>query len=168
MFWCEHFEEDFKYRPIFKEVNKAILFSKGEVGLIVQQVVPSLTVLEKRRIFIHQCVLSGLRRSGNRQTAGRNRTRKSCDRLLSEEDSASLLLACENIRFSSLFAAGDVSRETSPAAKSTEKRMFSQATLLPRGLCPREGGDEEKRRDEGVREDVHFPLTIAHRGLTIF
>ena len=37
-------------------------------------------------------------------------------------------LACENIRFSSLFAAGDVSpRETSPVAKSEEKRMFSQA-----------------------------------------
>ena len=33
-------------------------------------------------------------------------------------------LACENIRFSSLSAAGDV---TSPAAKSEEKRMFSQA-----------------------------------------
>ena len=33
-------------------------------------------------------------------------------------------LACENIHFSSLFAAGDVS---SPAAKSEEKRMFSQA-----------------------------------------
>ena len=30
-------------------------------------------------------------------------------------------LACENIRFSPLFAAG------SPAAKSEEKRMFSQA-----------------------------------------
>ena len=28
------------------------------------------------------------------------------------------------------FAAGDVSRETSLAAKSEEKRMFSQATLL--------------------------------------
>ena len=44
------------------------------------------------------------------------------------------MLACENIRFSLLFAAGDVSRgdvpprETSPAAKSVEKRMFSQAT----------------------------------------
>ena len=41
-------------------------------------------------------------------------------------------LACENIRFSSLFAAGDVSpRETSPtvlAAKREEKQMFSQAT----------------------------------------
>ena len=36
-------------------------------------------------------------------------------------------LACENIRFSTLFAAKDVSRETSPAAKSEEKRMFSQA-----------------------------------------
>ena len=36
-------------------------------------------------------------------------------------------LACENIRFSPLFAAGDVSRERSPAAKSEEKRMFSQA-----------------------------------------
>ena len=41
-----------------------------------------------------------------------------------------LPLACENIRFSSLFATGDVSREgTSPAAKSEEKRMFLQATL---------------------------------------
>ena len=38
------------------------------------------------------------------------------------------IIACENIHFSSLFAAGDVSRETSPAAKSEEKRMFSQAT----------------------------------------
>ena len=38
-------------------------------------------------------------------------------------------IACENIRFSSLFAAGDVSpRETSPVAKSEEKRMFSQAS----------------------------------------
>lgn len=36
-------------------------------------------------------------------------------------------LACEDIRFSSLFAVGDVSRKTSPAAKSREKRMFSQA-----------------------------------------
>ena len=35
-----------------------------------------------------------------------------------------IFLACENIRFSSLFAAGDVS----PAAKSEEKRTFSQAT----------------------------------------
>ena len=42
-------------------------------------------------------------------------------------------LACENIRFSSLFAAGDVSRvrlgETSPAAKSEEKWMFSRAMV---------------------------------------
>ena len=37
------------------------------------------------------------------------------------------MLACENIHFSSLFAAGDVSRETFPAAKSEEKWMFSQA-----------------------------------------
>ena len=37
------------------------------------------------------------------------------------------IIACENIRFSSLFAAGDVPRETSPSAKSEEKRMFSQA-----------------------------------------
>ena len=42
------------------------------------------------------------------------------------------LVACENIRFSSLFAAGDdvPPRETSPVAKSEEKRMFSQATNL--------------------------------------
>ena len=37
-------------------------------------------------------------------------------------------VACQNIRFSSLFAAGDVSGETSQAAKNEEKRMFSQAT----------------------------------------
>ena len=37
-------------------------------------------------------------------------------------------LTCENIRFSSLFVDGDVSRETSPAAKSEETRMFSQAS----------------------------------------
>ena len=43
------------------------------------------------------------------------------------------VIARKNIRFSSLFAAGDVSRgghvhprETSAAAKSEEKRMFSQ------------------------------------------
>ena len=36
-------------------------------------------------------------------------------------------VACENIRFSSLFVAEDVSRETSSATKSEEKRMFSQA-----------------------------------------
>ena len=44
-------------------------------------------------------------------------------------------LACENIRFSSRFTAGHVSRETSPAAKM-EKRMFSQAPFL---LAPRKG-----------------------------
>ena len=37
--------------------------------------------------------------------------------------------ACENIRFSRLFAAGDVLRETSPAAESEKKRMFSQANV---------------------------------------
>ena len=40
-----------------------------------------------------------------------------------------LYLACEKIRFSSLFASEDVSRETSPAANSEEKRIFSQAIL---------------------------------------
>ena len=50
---------------------------------------------------------------------------------------SSHIVACENIRFSSLFADRDVSRggtcivpppETSPSAKGEEKRMFSQAT----------------------------------------
>ena len=46
-------------------------------------------------------------------------------------------LACENIRFSSPFTAGEVSREKSPAAKSEmEKRMFSQDPFL---LAPRKG-----------------------------
>ena len=35
-------------------------------------------------------------------------------------------VACENIRFFSLFVAGDVSCETSPATKSEKKRMFLQ------------------------------------------
>ena len=49
---------------------------------------------------------------------------------------ARLALACENIRFSSLVADGDDSRggnETSPVAKSEEKRMFSQARLASGG-----------------------------------
>ena len=41
-----------------------------------------------------------------------------------------VLIACEDIRFSSLFVADDVSRETSSATKSEEKRMFSQAMVL--------------------------------------
>ena len=49
-----------------------------------------------------------------------------CSALWSLSD---LCVACENIRFSSLFAAGGVSSETSPAAKSEEKRMFSLANL---------------------------------------
>ena len=47
-------------------------------------------------------------------------------------------LACENIRFSSLFVAEDVPHETSTATKREEKRMFSQArfhcTTTKRGL----------------------------------
>ena len=42
-------------------------------------------------------------------------------------------VACENIRFSSLVVAGDVSREASPATKSEEKRMFSQANRVVNG-----------------------------------
>ena len=51
------------------------------------------------------------------------------------------IIACENIRFSSLWFASSVwnfcrwvadvpPRETSPATKSEEKRMFSQATWI--------------------------------------
>ena len=39
-----------------------------------------------------------------------------------------------NILFSSLFAAGDVSHETSPATKSEEKRMVSQGKFDLAGL----------------------------------
>ena len=53
-------------------------------------------------------------------------------------------IACENIRFSSLFAAGDVSRggtrETFPSAKREEKQMFSQAIVtLTVGARAKEG-----------------------------
>lgn len=42
-------------------------------------------------------------------------------------------LACEYIRFSSFFAAWDVSRETSQRPRARVKRMFSQAktNLVP-------------------------------------
>ena len=40
------------------------------------------------------------------------------------------ILACENSRFPSLLASGDLSRETSPAARSEEKRLFSQASAI--------------------------------------
>ena len=45
-----------------------------------------------------------------------------------------IALACENSRFSSLLAAGDVSRETSLAARSECKRLFSQAKIAPKSL----------------------------------
>ena len=50
-------------------------------------------------------------------------------------------VACENIRFSSLFAVGDLSGvlRNVPAAKNEEKRMFSQASgageVRPCYLC---------------------------------
>ena len=63
-------------------------------------------------------------------------------------------LACENIRFFSLLAAGDVSSETSPAAKSVDKRMFSQATstCTTQNLKPAETASKwlEKRTDCGT------------------
>ena len=63
-------------------------------------------------------------------------------------------LACENICFFSLFAAGDVSSETSPAAKSVDKRMFSQATstCTTQNLKPAETASKwlEKRSDCGT------------------
>ena len=69
-------------------------------------------------------------------------------------------IACENIRFSSLFAAGDVSlllvppRETSPAAKSEEKRMFSQASI-----------DNAKKLEVGDNESWTAILFVVARNL---
>ena len=81
----------------------------------------------------------------NRCKYGRRKTKKlTCITVpvhddFSQEQNGSpcLFSAYENIRFSSLFAAGDVSfppRETSPATKSEEKRMFSQARLFSHRL----------------------------------
>ena len=56
-----------------------------------------------------------------------------CSKILGEVGKQEIL-ACENIRFSSLFAAGEVSREMPPAAKSEGKRMFWQATNAPKIL----------------------------------
>ena len=52
------------------------------------------------------------------------------------------LVACENIRFSSLFATGDVSRETSPAAKSVASHggVFRGARFSYISV----GGDEKR------------------------
>ena len=69
-------------------------------------------------------------------------------------------IACENIRFSSLFAAGDVSllpvppRETSPAANSEEKRMFSQASI-----------DNAKKLEVGDNESWTAILFVVARNL---
>ena len=69
-------------------------------------------------------------------------------------------IACENIRFSSLFAAGDVSlllvppRETSPAANSEEKRMFSQASI-----------DNAKKLEVGDKESWTAILFVVARNL---
>ena len=69
-------------------------------------------------------------------------------------------IACENIRFSSLFAAGDVSlllvppRETSPAANSEEKRMFSQASI-----------DNAKKLEVGDKESWTAILFVVPRNL---
>ena len=69
-------------------------------------------------------------------------------------------IACENIRFSSLFAAGDVSlllvppRETSPAANREEKRMFSQASI-----------DNAKKLEVGDKESWTAMLFVVARNL---
>ena len=69
-------------------------------------------------------------------------------------------IACENIRFSWLFAAGDVSlllvppRETSPAANSEEKRMFSQASI-----------DNAKKLEVGDNESWTAILFVVARNL---
>ena len=67
-------------------------------------------------------------------------------------------IACENIRFSSLFAAGDVSLllvppcETSPTANSEEKRMFSQASI-----------DNAKKLEVGDKESWTAILFVVAR-----
>ena len=43
------------------------------------------------------------------------------------------VLACENIRFSTLFGGGTSARNV-PVAKSEEKRMFSQAIRVRRSI----------------------------------
>ena len=59
-----------------------------------------------------------------------NKEKVLCDFEMYFKKSFCWRLARENIRFSSLFAAGDVSHGgTSKPAKSDEKRMFSQASL---------------------------------------
>ena len=69
-------------------------------------------------------------------------------------------IACENIRFSSLFAAGDVSlllvppRETSPAATSEEKQMFSQASI-----------DNAKKLEVGDKESWTAIFFVVARNL---
>ena len=50
-------------------------------------------------------------------------------------------VACENIRFSSLFAAGD-------ATKSEEKRMFSQAIIDDNNIKVPWGKDNNGRHNE--------------------
>ena len=75
-------------------------------------------------------------------------------------------LACENIRFSSPFTAGDVSRETSPAEKSKmEKRMFSQARRFYPTSFP---GSFPTRPSEGSNWRGHPDLCFTHQALDHF
>ena len=59
-------------------------------------------------------------------------------------------VACENIPFSSLFAAGDVPRETSPSTKSEEKRMFSQAKVYAEIISHVPPHSEKKSGEETI------------------
>ena len=75
-------------------------------------------------------------------------------------------LTCENIRFSSPFTAGDVSRETSPAAKNEmEKRMFSQAGRFYPTSFP---GPFPTRPPEGSNWRGHPDLCFTHQALNHF
>ena len=73
-----------------------------------------------------------------------------CSKILGEAGKQEIL-AYENIRFSSLSAPGEVSRETSPAAKSMGKRMFWQATNVPKIL----------RSQIVFRTDIFRKLTLG-------
>ena len=58
-----------------------------------------------------------------------------------------IALACENSRFSSLLAAGEVSRERSPEARSEGKRLFSQSKIGPKSLFVRVNGIPIRRKN---------------------
>ena len=73
------------------------------------------------------------------------------------------VVACENIRFSSLFVVVDVSHETSAAAKSEEKRMFSQANQVDNITVSTATSNGEMEKVNELNFLSQIPIKSGHK-----